>query len=102
MSSKSNYFNILCYVWAENAMYGQKNNKLIKHELIKHNEMPLWQTVLSLVTVTRRKRWKPLIITFFSFTLTIDTRSFLPPALHETSKNAFCCRVEYNGFVFFN
>lgn len=94
MSSKSSFFNILSY-----AMYGQKNNKLIKHEQwIKHNEIPLWQTVLSLVTVTRRKRWKPSIITFFSFILTIDTRSFLPPALHETNKNAFCGRAGYDVF----
>lgn len=95
MSPKSNFFNILSY-----AMYGQKNNKLIEHkESIKCNEILLWQTLLSLVTVTRRKRCKPLIITFFSFTLTIVTRSFLPPALHETNKNAFCCRAGYDGFL---
>lgn len=95
MFPKSNFFNILSY-----AMYGQKNNELIKHEeLIKSNEILLWQTLLSLVTVTRRKRCKPLITTFFSFTLTIVTWPFLPPALHETNKNAFFYRAGYDGFL---
>lgn len=63
-------------------MKSKKYTELVKHGLINHNEMLLWQIILALVTVVRRKRWKPLIIAFFSFTT--DTRPSLPPAQHET------------------
>lgn len=58
--------------------------------------MPFWQAVLSLMIQTRRKRWKPSIITFFSFTTVI--KSFLPTALHITNRKAFCGMAGYEGF----
>lgn len=35
---------------------------------------------------------------FLIYSYNRHTRSFLPPALHETNKTTFCCRAGYDGF----